>query len=424
MSFRLLWSSALLGVCTTCLWTAEVTPPPVDPASWLVEVLAHLRAQDPAVQHAQAGVAVAEAHTHSLGRWDDPVLGIDVRRRDAPGDDGTSYEVSVLQPLPVGGRQGRRAAGRAAVTAQRAAADAAEVALLAQIRTDVIQLEANAANEHLAATEVVTLQRLLATTDQHLAITAITEADRLRVRVEYAEAEQAAASASRRHHAARATAERHLGAEVVALFAHAGTGPSGSNLGFAPPPDRSDLAAALIAHPLLRAAQAEQEVAHAAVRAAQAARRPALAVGVVAARDGDSDEIGLLVDVSLPIFQGGRAEAVTAVWELRQRTAHVELTQRELLDAAEIAWDAWHEAELTWQGLQTSILPDAARAAELDEAAYARGETSVATLLATQRTVIRLRQQAARAHADALRARTELDLHLGRTLGRTLEINP
>lgn len=410
MSFRLPGRSALLSACAVLAGAAEpAVHPPIVPAT-IADVVRHVTTHDPDTAVATAEVARARAEARAAGRWDDPTVEVEATRVRGSDEDGHVYTVTLMQPLAWGRRDAGRA-GEAQTAARLAAADERAAALLARTRQALITLDVATRRQHWAGEDLAAARALLATSERQLAVGLITETDRLRVTAEVAEAEQAQALAQQALAAATSTTHRRLGLELPV--------PHGIDLAFAPPPARDALATELAAHPLLRAAQQEVHAAGAQARAARAARLPPVAIGLTAERADDADAVGVIVEVGLPLWNGGRDQAAAASAALRVAQAERTRLARDLLDEAEAAWDAWHAAQLQAEGLSQTLIPTAERIAALSADAYARGEVAASEAITARRTLLRLRGSAIDTHAAAARARTELDHRLGRGLEGT-----
>jgi len=404
------WRSALLSACAVLAWAAEpAATPPIAPPT-LADVVRQVATHDPDPAGAAADVARARAEARAAGRWDDPSLEVEANRVHGSDDDAYVYAVTLMQPL-AWGRRHAAAAGEAHAAALLAAADDTAAALLARVRHALITLDLATQRDAWAAADLEAARALLATSERQLAVGLITETDRLRVTAEVAEAEQAQARARQALAAATTTMNRRLSLQLPV--------PHGIDLAFAPAPTRDALATALAQHPLIRAAQQETHAAEAQLRVARSARVPQLAIGVTAERADDADSVGLIVAVSLPVWNGGRDQAAAASAALRGAQAARERRARDLLDEAEAAWDAWQDAQQQAEGLTRILIPTAERIAALSADAYARGDAAASEAITARRTLLRLRSSAIDAHAAAARARTELDYRLGRTLEGT-----
>ncbi len=372
--------SALLSACIAVTSAAEPltlsppTPPPnVSPT--LAEVVNRVVARDPALASSAAAIAVAQAQTRAAGRWEAPGLELDIRRSKGPDDDEMAYEVTFMQPLPVGsGRRSAIAAARATSAVRQADADAAVVDLLARVRSDLIALDRATHQYAVATADLSEAKALVATSEQQRAAGLLSETDRLRIAAEVASAEQAV-------------------------------------------PERSALTSAVSTHPHLRAAEHAIKVATAQLRAAQAQRWPGVAVGVVAGRAGDVDELGVIIDLQLPVWGGSRDLAAAAAAEVRQAQAAHTQRARDLLDAVEAAWDAWQQADLHLRSLRTSLLPTAEQLAERSRDAYARGDLPLTEAISARRLFLQMRLAVHHATADLAQSHTDLERHLGITAG-------
>lgn len=403
--------SALLSACIAVTTAAEPPVPAVTASTpTLAELVNRVAARDPALATSATAITVAQAQARAAGRWEAPNLELDIRRSDGPDDDEMAYEVTFMQPLPLGsGRRGAIAAGHATSAVRQADADAATVDLLARVRSDLIALERAAHHLAVASADLSEAQALATSSEQQRAAGLLTETDRLRIAAEVASAEHAVVLARSAQVAIAASTTRRLGA----VLPH----PHGVDLAFHPVPERSTLATALSAHPQLRAAEHAITVATAQLRAAQAQRWPGVAVGVVAGRAGDVDEVGVIVDLRLPVWDGRRDLATAASAEVRQAQAAHAQRARDLLDAAEAAWDAWQQADLHVRSIRTALLPTAEQLAERSREAYARGDLPVTEAISARRLLLQMRLAVHHASADLAQAHTDLERHLGFTAG-------
>jgi outer membrane protein len=249
----------------------------------------------------------------------------------------------------------------------------------------------------------------------------VSRADQLRARAALAETSLA-----------RQSAERDLAKAEAALKQAAAieqTRPLRLDWEAALPPalDAANLLAELLAEaqrqrPDLQALQAAAASARAEAERARAARWPSLSLAANAGltyfleddRD-DANSYSIGVNLSIPIFDGGRLEAeARAAARDAERLQSETLSQRSQI-AREVT-DAYHDvrhAQLQRDGVAIQ-LESASESALAAEARYAAGVGSLLESLTAQAALARARQSAAQADSDWLAAFSRLNHALGR----------
>lgn len=246
-------------------------------------------------------------------------------------------------------------------------------------------------------------------------------ADQLRARAALAEATLARQTAERDHAKAEAQLKQAAGiAQTQAL-----------QLGWelAPPAalDASLLLADLLAEaerqrPDLQSLQAAAARARAEAERARAARWPSLSLAASTGRtffiEEDrqaSNTYNIGVNVSIPLFDGGRLAAEARAAERDAERLQEEATAQRGMVALEVT-QAWHDmqhaqAQREGVALQFEAADESARAAE---ARYAAGAGSLLELLTAQADLARARQVRAQADSDWHLAFSRLGHALGR----------
>ena len=380
--------------------TSVSIPQPVPP-TWL---LTQARSVDPMRRIAQAERLRAVATGRQARRWDDPELELEAGRiQDAPSGEDRQLRLAVVQRIPFPGTRSRAgAAAEAAAGVADAEQQLADADLVADLAAGVVAVQVAEQRKRLANEDTELVAEVLSAVERRLAVNAVGEADRMRAEVEAAEAAQERSSADLALAAALARLARRIG---VALPADVQLVPWPTSA----PPGRTALADLTRQHPRLLAAERRIAAARASADAARAGTRPDLTVGGFIERDGGEDSAGVLLGIQVPLWNGNRAGADAARAGVAKALAEAERDQRDVIGAAEAAWDVWSQASTRAAAAKAKLLPTAERSLALAQAAYARGEGDLGDLLDARRTAARVRRQVVELDAEALLSRINLD---------------
>ncbi len=372
-----------------------------------------------------AGIRASQSEARALrdqavsdGQLPDPALTLGVA--DLPvdsfsrrADPMTQLSVGVAQAFPPGATLEHQSAR----TTHMAEAADAETALrmrglLRDVRMAYLELGyQQAALAQIAATRAV-FDAILASTHALYRTGRNTLQDVLSAQLERALLDDRSAAVETERAAARAELQRWTGpsAPLVEL--------PEALPELAAPPERARLAAALEAHPSVRAASQRVAAGQSAVEAARQQYKPGWMLDVsYGERSGyepdgarRSDMLTAMVSLDLPLFTGKRqdrrtAASVAATDALRfQRDDAFRDVQRTL--ASEYPrWEQLREREQVYAG---KILPAARHNAEAALSAYRNGVTDFSALMRAHLTDLDSRLQALRTRTDRLQSQTRL----------------
>ena len=194
------------------------------------------------------------------------------------------------------------------------------------------------------------------------------------------------------------------------------------DLGPAPPADVGPLIADALAHrPDLLAARADRDAAVRFAKAERAARYPNLTAqggyGITPAHnEGDlPPNYGAVgINLSVPVFTGGRLSSRDREAVLRARAAQKVLEDQET-GAARDVYDAWFEARTAYQGIGVTkqLLNSAQQAFQLAQGRYNVGTSSIVELSQAELQQIQAEITAANSNFDYQMRRRALDFQLG-----------
>lgn len=400
------------GLCVVVLCSAiaagaaePVTPPPavLPPLTTIAELVQAAAAADANLRARAIRARAAEAAGRLATRWDDPVLALEGGRVLRHGtDDDWHGRVEVTQRVPPSGEAGARTLTadslRVVAEAERSAALAG---LTGEVHRLVVDLRLALAQDAAARATLSDAATALAHVATRLAAGSARDSDLLGVQLDQAEAEAALALAEHQVTAARAALARRC---VVPV----------DKIGDPPAPtlrerERERVIAASATHPRLRQADAAVRSAEAQAALARSGRWSGLRAGVFGEREGDDSEVGLLLELPLPTWNGNEATIVAAAAEAEAARAARDHLERQLAAEAEAAWAVWDAARLRAEHHRTRLLPAATRALDVVLADYAAGRGDLIGVLAALRTRTRLAGESA--IADAERDRALIVLH-------------
>ncbi len=386
-------SIARAAIALLAWTTASAVEPVADAVMTVADLVAAAREHHPALRVAAADTALARAEADQARRWPDPELDLSAGLARARDDHERTPVGAVALRQPIDwpqqrrGRRGEAEAGGASATARRALA---ELEVEAEVREAAHDLMHQREAVAMAREAEAIAQRLMHLVAARVAAGENPRADLLRVQVE---AERAA----------QVTTERDLGATSAAGRVRAATGLAidgerprlddrhGHEL------DHDALIAAADRHPRLALSVAALARAEARIARAAASRWPRAAIGAYAERGDDTDDVGLSLSLTLPLWDGGRGEAAIARAELARAHAEHDAEQAAIARDLEVAWLGYRAASERATRLVERIAPTAQEALRLAMRAYEAGETSLLDVIDVRRTA----QEARAAAADA-----------------------
>jgi cobalt-zinc-cadmium efflux system outer membrane protein len=191
-------------------------------------------------------------------------------------------------------------------------------------------------------------------------------------------------------------------------------------------PDYDELVARIQRSPEL-ARWASAKAVHAAeLRLAESRRRPDFTAGLGLRQYSATDDVGLVLQFSLPLGTSSRAAGFAAEARARSEIADVAERETELrLRTAlfGIAQELRH-ARTELDALETEILPEAEGALKLARDGYASARFSQLELLDAQRTVLELRRERIEAAVAFHQFIVQLEKILGEPVAATLGSQP
>lgn len=372
----------------------------------------------PEIRAAGAEVQARAGELTQAGSWPNPTIDLraDNRLGQEDGRSGTDFtQLALSQPLPLrrvererrvaearlaGAEEGRRLRR---IELERAAAQAFHELQLAQAKLDVARARLKETENYPGAAG--TRDRLV----RYLA-----PLERARLAILREEANQAVTTAEREHEQALIAFRVRLALSPDALVEVAPLAEP-----FAPPAIET-LEKNLESHPLLAAAQREQEATEAGIAAAQSQRFADPALNLFRERDFINDTrrdvTGVGVSVQVPLWNTNpgvvdkaRAEA------LRARTEY-EIVLRDTRERVQRAYAELTRTLTQAARVRTSLLEPAQRLDELARRSFAAGEANVLALIDAANSYFDAQMRYTELLARAQQARAELQFAAGQSL--------
>lgn len=359
---------------------AALALPAVAPALTLDEAIETAFRNDPQLRALAAEREAVRLEERAANRIlaDNPELGLQGGGAWAGADNGFEYQVSIEQPLRLGGQgAARSAAVAAALERQAAAIRARRIALRAEVRAAWVRALAAREREALARDSAALATEAAEAAEQRLAEGRIRRIDRNAAVVEAARAGREAASAAIESAKAAAEVRRLLGLAADEPLELEGTlAPRAVFPAPVPVPDPvrpRQAPAVLEARLSLREAQARRALA-------DAAAAPDLTVGAYFLRELDTDHLFATVAIPLPLFDRNESERAAARREEAQAEAALVETERSIaaareearvrLGAAGAAVAAWEAAALEAVNENLALATEAFREGDIGFPAY------------------------------------------------------
>ena len=375
------------------------------------EALARLSDDNPVVQAAKAGIAIARADIAAAGRWPNPRFTFN--REAVAGVSENMFMVS--QPLPISGRRGfaiDAATSRVAATTSRAEDRVRR--LRADVRTAFAQLWSVQTRDRELQSQLEGLRRLSEALARREAAGDAAGFDRLRAEREVLEVETTRAALATDRAQATAILTSLLGVATDPIEAVL------SSTSSTPVPNDDQLfAQAEETRGDLIAWRREVEAAQFAERAADRlwVPEPEVVAGTKSSNVGSGD-IGSVVSVHLnvPIFDRGKPERAAAQARAFQATVEADALRRSI--RAEIA--AWRTAVIERRAVaeryRLAVSGAASQIERIAQVSYEAGERGILELLDAYRTAASARLRQVELDASARQAEIELEFVSGWTL--------
>jgi outer membrane protein, heavy metal efflux system len=396
------WFAPTLAALVAAGAAAAVEPAPTSSITDVAALIAAAEQADAGLHAIDARRLGAEVARRRAGRWEDPRLQLEGGRLQSDADDHWRVRGVLMQRLPV---NGERAAGIALAVAAHNEIESAAVisrrALTTEVRHLVVRLRQALAHEQVARTAQADSTAAFNAVRIRLASGEARDADVLAAQIDGDEAGEAVELAAQHILAVRTRLARRCAVKAADIGE-----PEPLNL---PSIERTALATATAHHPRLRLADASLQSAEAVARSGRATRWGDVRGGVFAERDGDANEVGLVVEVPLPLWNRNSERIATAEAAVRAAGFTRSQVMRQVEADAEDAWFTWDAARLRAEHHEAHLLPAARQALALSLADYSAGRSDLASVLTARRTLSRL----ARETADAAAGRDHalVDLH-------------
>jgi cobalt-zinc-cadmium efflux system outer membrane protein len=166
-------------------------------------------------------------------------------------------------------------------------------------------------------------------------------------------------------------------------------------------------------NPLLRLYAAQASARAADVQREQRAWYPDVTVGAFADREADSDNLGILVGVELPLWNRNQGGIAAAESERARVLARARIDGQALQREVRAAWSEYESQRLAIVRLSGEAQPAAAQALGARVRAYEAGEATVLEVLEARRAA----QSVDESVIEARRSAAEAFLRLGRAIG-------
>ncbi len=419
---RCFGAGLLLVLCVGLPTTAS--PVPAAKALDLTAVLRLAAERSPELQAARSAVRAASARTGFVDRWPDPVVAagafiLPVETRVGP----QRLKVGVSQAMPWPGRLDSQAAvetARAALARQRLAAVALRIAR--DVRVPWARLALIRKVAAVVAGQRKLLEDLEPTVRARFSIGKASYEDLQRLRLNISELSERQRSVLDRATMLEAAVRAAAGLPATATLARADFEPGFDS---APAlPSVKSMRAALRNHPQVRVADARIATARAETDRTRTLDQPDVVFGLdwvmvgqarmAGVQDSGADALLARVGMRLPVWRSAYAAAQQAASE----RVHVERGARQAsLRRAEarlerlryVMRDARHKRRL----YALDLIPRARSALDTALASFAANRARFSDLIEFEQSLLDYRIRLARAEADWVQARAELQLLLG-----------
>jgi outer membrane protein TolC len=387
--------------------------------------VAHALSDSPVIRAAFARWQASVHRIAPAGSLPDPTVGFGVFLRSVETRVGPQQaRVSLQQafPWPTALTASRGAAAGDALAAQHAfeAESRAVITQVEQAYWDLWELRTTR-ETHTAHVDV--LDGLSSTLRARLEVGSATLADLQQVDLSNARLADSIASMDARERALVAALRQHVGvsdrAQMPTITAPSPIGVPSESLDI--------ITERALEHPMRLAAVARTEAAEDATRAARAQRLPGLTLGAdwivtgptdtPGVQDSGKDAIAATVGLRIPLWQRAGAERVRAAEAMVEvRHAQDDAARLRLVSALDQVLSRLNDSARRVQINEGTLLPQAEATYDSLLGSVAVNQGSLAQVLLTQRDLLELRVDAARARADHARAWSALTDLAGTTL--------
>jgi cobalt-zinc-cadmium efflux system outer membrane protein len=385
----------------------------------LDQAVARALATNPAIEGAAHGVTAAEARAHQAGLWPNPELGLEVENF---GGDGTlrgfeSAESTALlsQPLPLGGKPGRR----------RAVADSDHTLAsrdLQSLRLDVAARSTAAFSVVLAAQQREDLAvKLLEVADDFARIVRarvdagkVSPVELTRAQIEAAQAKVRRARVARELAAARTRLAATWGSTIADFNRAVGDLPYPHS-----PPPLEDLQPMLAETPDIQRLEDSVERRRRMVELEKSLRIPDLAIGVGPRRFEDTGHSAWVagVGVAIPIFDRNQGARKAAKFDLERERRDADAARVAISAELAVVCERLKAAGLGARTADSEIVPSAVSALTAVETGYREGKFGFIDVIAAQRAFFEASTLLLDSMEEYALARADLERLVGRRLG-------
>ena len=370
--------------------------------------------QNPGVREAAADVEAARARVAGarLLTQDNPELSIAVGPRSRPAERSIDYELSITQPIELGGRRRARIdATAAAVKAAEARLEERRGAVAAEVREAFGRALAAEAHEQLAmdAIQLATQALKLAEKRHQTGDASLIEVNT--ARIEVSRSQRSRGAARRMRAAALAELKLLLGmgaADRVALHGQLQPAQQGRALDL-----RAWTILAAENRADLLAARQELEAARAEHRLAAREAVPAPRVGVSFSREEDARIVQGTLSMELPLFNRHQAARGVSHARARQAELAVAALERQVAQEVELSVERVRTARETLEAFSRDVLAALDENIALVTRGYEVGELDFLELLLMHREMLEARREYIEALAELNSAEAQLDRVLG-----------
>ncbi len=385
----------------------------------LDEAVARALATNPAIEGAAHGVTAAEARAHQAGLWPNPELGLEVENFGGDGTlrgfDSAESTALVSQPLPLGGKPGRR----------RAVADSDHTLAsrdLQSLRLDVAARSTAAFSVVLAAQQREDLAvKLLEVADDFARIVRarvdagkVSPVELTRAQIEVAQARVRRARAARELAASRTRLAATWGSTTADFDRAVGDLPYPHF-----PPPLEELRTMLAETPDIKRLDDSIERRRRVVELEKSLRFPDLAIAVGPRRFEDTGQSAWVagVGVAIPIFDRNQGARKAAEFDLERERRNAEAARVTKVTELAVVCERLRAAAEATRTAEGEIVPSAMSALAAVETGYREGKFGFIDVIAAQRALF----EASTLLLDSLEeyavARADLERLVGLRLG-------
>ncbi len=385
----------------------------------LDEAVARALATNPVVEGAAYGVSAAEARAHQAGLWPNPELEVEVENFGGDGSqhgfESAETTVLVSQPLPLGGKPGRR----------RAVADSDHRLArrdLESMRLDVVAQATAAFSVVLAAQQREDLAvKLLEVADDFARIVQarvdagkVSPVELTRAQIEVAQGKVRRVRAARELAATRTRLAATWGSTIANFKRAVGNLPYPHS-----PPPLEDLRLLLAETPDIQRLEDSIERRRRVVGLEKSLRFPDLAIGVGPRRFEETGHSAWVagVGVAIPIFDRNQGARKAAEFDLERERRDADAVRVAMSAELAVVCERLNAAAEAARTADGEIVPSAMSALAAVETGYREGKFGFIDVIAAQRALF----EASTLLLDSLEEYALARADLERLVGRRLE---